>query len=201
MKFEKRSDASSPPSDGGLETAETQEAAPAEAAPAAPVGGNRNKPVLLYLVILFAIALLLILFSFAAQQRSSAETLKELQQQVDALQQLQDVQEQYAAATAENTELQQQIEEMEAAAAEASQRQQALQLLLQLQTYYANLDADKARAVAEQLQSDDLYLLLPTEAETATETDTGESPRALYDRIAAAISDPNFGTTGENEAE
>ena len=76
MKLEKRA-----------QSASEETAAQIPAAPAAENG--RHKPVLLYLVILFAIAFVLILFSFIMHQRSNAEVLKELQSQVETLQELQ----------------------------------------------------------------------------------------------------------------
>ena len=82
MKLEKRA-----------QSASEETAAQIPAAPAAENG--RHKPVLLYLVILFAIAFVLILFSFIMHQRSNAEVLKELQSQVETLQELQQVEEQY----------------------------------------------------------------------------------------------------------
>ena len=97
MKLEKRA-----------QSASGETAAQSPAAPAAESG--KHKPVLLYLVILFAIAFVLILFSFIMHQRSNAEVLKELQSQVDTLQELQQVEERYTAVSEENKALREQVE-------------------------------------------------------------------------------------------
>ena len=80
MKLEKRGEVSA------------EEAAAAEAAQEtvqAEQTAGRKKPVLLYLVILFAIALFLILFAFLAQNRDNAMEMQERQAGEDAARELQ----------------------------------------------------------------------------------------------------------------
>ena len=101
MKLEKRGDVT------------PEEAAAAEEASQKSAG--KQKPVLLYLVILFAIALFLILFSFLVQNHTSAMEMQELQNQADAAQELRI---QYSESQAENESLRQQIESLNSQIAE-----------------------------------------------------------------------------------
>ena len=172
MRLEKRGEVSA------------EEAAAAEAAQEtvqAEQTAGRKKPVLLYLVILFAIALFLILFSFLAQNRVNAMEMQEMQAEVDAARELQV---KYEQSQAENESLRTQLEEANALAAEESRVRQALELVWQLERYYVSGDNEACRAVLEQLRADDLYLALPTESEGESDF---ESPRAAYDRIAAEL--------------
>ena len=88
MKFEKRS--------GGQETP----SAPREE----PSPGK--KPVVIYIMILFVVAFLLMALSFVMHQRSNSEVLGELQNSVSAMQEIQTVQNRLA-------ELQETVEELE----------------------------------------------------------------------------------------
>lgn len=174
MKLEKR---------GKLSAEEAAAAEAAQETAQAEQTAGRKKPVLLYLVILFAIALFLILFSFLVQNRVNAMEMQEMQAEVDAARELQV---KYEQSQAENASLRAQLEEANALAAEESRVRQALELVWQLERYYVSGDNEACRAVLEQLRSDDLYLALPTESEGEGESDF-ESPRAAYDRIAAEL--------------
>ena len=152
------------------------------AAAAAEKSENRQKPVLLYLVILFAIALFLILFSFLVQNHVNAAEMQELQAQADAAQELRV---QYGEAQAENEELRRQIDDLNEQIAAGERAQQAMALLWKLERLYLAGDNDACRAVLAQLQQDELYLALPET--TAAEGDSYETPRAAYERILADL--------------
>ena len=89
--------------------------------------GSRRS-VLIYLVILFAVAFVLLLLSYIMQQRSSEETIDGLKQSVSAMQSAQDAYE-------ENALLKQQLEQLEQQAetdqAERDRLQQQIQDLQQ----------------------------------------------------------------------
>ena len=172
MKLEKRA-----------QSASEETAAQIPAAPAAENG--RHKPVLLYLVILFAIAFVLILFSFIMHQRSNAEVLKELQSQVETLQELQQVEEQYKAVSEENKALREQVDALTKQAEADARTHSALLLVWKLERLYAAGDDEGCLAAIEALQQDDLYLALPNETD---EGEMYETPRAAYDRILEALS-------------
>lgn len=175
MKIEKRG------------TVTPEEAAAAQSAPAAE---GKHKPVVLYLILLFAIAFLLILFSFVMHQRSNAEVLKELQSQVDTLQQLQDVEARYKDTLEKNDTLNEQVSELEQQAAEASKVQQAQSLVWQLEQLYLSGENDACREVLKALKKDELYRSLPTESQygEGEGAKTYESPYAAFDRIDRALS-------------
>ena len=178
MKIEKRG------------TVTPEEAAAAQSAPAAE---GKHKPVLLYLVILFAIAIVLILYSFAMKQHSDAQTIRDLQSQVETLQQLKDVEQQYKDAAKENAALHQQIDDMEQQAAEASKVQQAQSLVWQLEQLYLSGENDACREVLKALKKDELYRSLPTESQygEGEGAKTYESPYAAFDRIDRALNGEN----------
>ena len=181
MKIEKRG------------TVTPEEAAAAQSAPAAE---GKHKPVVLYLVLLFAIAFLLILFSFVMHQRSNAEVLKQLQSQVDTLQQLQDVEARFKDTLEKNDTLNEQVSELEQQAAEASKVQQAQSLVWQLEQLYLSGENDACREVLKALKKDELYRSLPTESQygEGEGAKTYESPYAAFERIDRALN-------GENSAD
>lgn len=166
------------------------EVTPEEAAAAArntTQANGKRKPVLLYLVILFAIAFLLILYSFAMNQHSNAKTIRDLQSQVDTLQQLKDVEKQYNEALEENAALQQQIDDLERQAAVDSRTIQALNLVWKLERLYTGGENEACLQVIEALKQDDLYRALPDTAKIGEDGVAYESPRAAFDRIDEAL--------------
>ena len=183
MKFETRG--------GGAPETPPMEEAPGTAASAN--GKNltgKQKPVFLYLVILFAIAFLLILFSFVMQHRSNAELLRQMQTQADALQELQKIEEKYNDALEEIAGLKETVDDLTEenanvrAQADAHLRgETALTLLWQLNAQYeSGAGKEACQPLLEQLQENDLYQALPASAPAGV-----ESPRAAYDRIAGAL--------------
>ena len=165
------------------------EVTPEEAAAAqntTPQNG-KHKPVLLYLVILFAIAFVLILYSFALHQRSNAQTIRDLQSQVETLQQLQDVEQQYKDAKTENAALQQQIDDLERQAAADARTMQALNLVWQLERLYTGGENEACLQVIEALKEDNLFRALPDTADAGEDGTDYESPRAAFERIDEAL--------------
>ena len=119
MKFEKRSG----------DEAETPSSAPEET----PSTGK--KPVVIYIMILFIVAFLLMALSFLMHQRSNSEVLGELQDSVTAMQEVQatqdallDLQNQLDEAQTTIDALESSAEETDAALAEAQRENQALLL-------------------------------------------------------------------------
>ncbi len=171
MKIEKRDEAA--------ESSAPVSTAPQQNAPT-------HKPVVKYLVILFIIAVALILASFVMNQHSNAKVLQELQGQVETLQQLQNTEAKYHEAMAEIEALNKQIEELTVKNEEAASAQQALELLWQLEHLYADGKNDACHAIIKDLKQDDLYLLLPANAE-GKEDSKYESPAAAFQRIDEAL--------------
>ena len=142
MKFEKRS--------GDAET-------PASAPEEKPSAGK--KPVVIYIMILFIVAFLLMALSFLMHQRSNTEVLGELQNSVSAMQEVQATQEQIialqeeiASLEDENEKLQEQLESETASSGnllaerDTLERQyNAMLTLYQLQQLYAARDYEGCR--------------------------------------------------------
>lgn len=125
MKLEKRS--------GGSPAGPVEENAPKE-----------KKPVVIYIMILFIAAFLLMAWSFASHQGSGIEALGHLQSSVSAMQEVQDLQEQVIALQKELAEAQKAMEALEEAssaqqyAAESLEKQAAaMQRLYILQQQYS----------------------------------------------------------------
>ena len=128
MKFEKRSG----------DEAETPSSAPEET----PSTGK--KPVVIYIMILFIVAFLLMALSFLMHQRSNSEVLGELQDSVTAMQEVQatqdallDLQNQLDEAQTTIDALESSAEETDAALAEAQRENQALLALYTIQQQYS----------------------------------------------------------------
>lgn len=84
--------------------------APAEAS-AAPKKAAGNKPVVIYIMILFIVAFLLMALSFLMHQRSNTEALGQLQNSVTAIQEVQATQEENIALQEQLSDLQRQLDD------------------------------------------------------------------------------------------
>lgn len=149
MKLEKRSDGAPEPSSGQPET---------------PAG---KKPVVIYIMILFIAAFLLMALSFFMHQRSNTEALGELQHSVSAMQEVQvsqekiiELQEEVADLQEKVTDLQAQAEEDAAASEELLQERDTLErqsnallALYQLQQEYAAKDYAACRTLIANLEA------------------------------------------------
>lgn len=157
MKFEKRGD-------GGVPE-QTPDSAPSEQK------NHGNKPVILYIMILFIVAFLLMAGSFIAHQRSNSEALGQLQNSVNAMQEAQSSQDKLIALQDklvknqdQIADLQKQIKEQEEDLSLSKQAQSALMGLYTLQQQYANHDLDACRATVAWMEKEDLPRLLPKES-------------------------------------
>ena len=171
MKFEKRAD-------GGEVTPSSPE--PAE---------TGKKPVIVYILILFLAAFLLMFLSLLAHQRSNSEALGQLQNSMSAMQEIQATQEQVI-------ELQQQLSEQEkelkAAQEETAAKEDsiaqleketdALLALYNLQQEYLAGNLDGCRLTLQEISDEGLADLLP---DTAPEGIT--PPAQRYQELREAI--------------
>ena len=87
--------------------------------PRRPRTNPRRYSVLVYLVILFAVAFLLLLWAYFQQQRANTESTDALKQSASAVQSIQNLIDENAALREENQALKEQMETMETAAEEA----------------------------------------------------------------------------------
>ena len=176
MEFEKRTQGQDSPAPG-------QEASP-------PPAGR--KPVLVYILILFIVAFLLMSLSFFMHQRSNSEALGELQHSVSALQEIQATQDQ-------NVQLQKELDEtagqrddlkdqLAASQEETLQVQKesdALLSLYLLQQQFAAEDFDTCRNTLQHMEDQHLVECLPKKVESGA-----TSPADRYQQIKESVLNP-----------
>ena len=175
MKFEKRDAAGSP-------------------APREEKSSQRgNKPVVVYIMILFIAAFLLMALSFFMHQRSNTEVLGELQNSVTTMQEVQATQEkiidlQDKLAIAED-ELDRANEKLEAYQAEKEAAQKALELenkalraLYALQQQYLTLDVEGCAKTIQEAEAADLPAALPSKSENGI-----TSPAVRWQQLKDAV--------------
>lgn len=138
-----------------------------------------SKPVIIYIMILFIAAFLLMALSFLMHQRSNTEALGDLQNSVSAMQEVQsyqdkviELQEELAAAE-DALEEQEKTSQEALAAKEAELTQQSKVLeamtdLYRLQQAYSNKDYDGCQAIIQQMETSGSVKCLPKEITGAT---------------------------------
>lgn len=159
-----------------------------------PSGGPQDsaggkKPVVVYIIILFLVAFILIAFSFAMHQRSNTKEIGKLQHSVSALQEVQaaqdknmKLQEQLDELQAENEKLQKELTDTTSSADSAAGRADALEALYTLMQQYATADYSGCKATIASMEGAGLDKLLPAE------TDSGvTSPAQRYLQLRQAV--------------
>ena len=171
---------------------EKRSAGAGDAAPApetCPPGGKKNKPVVVYIMILFIVAFLLMALSFLMHQRSNEEVIGTLQSSVTTLQELQKSQDENLRlharledAEKQARELEAQLEELEAAKEAAAEKTDALLSLYLLQQQYAARDYEPCRQTLQAMEDAGQPALLPRES-------SGEivSPAQRYQQLKEAV--------------
>lgn len=96
------------------------------AEPAEENTAKGKKPVVIYIMILFIAAFLLMAWSFASHQRSNTEALGRLQSSVSAMQEVQDLQDQVIALQRELAETQRELTESREALKDLAETQKEL---------------------------------------------------------------------------
>lgn len=179
MKFEKRSDGS-PESVSG-QTPET------------PTG---KKPVVVYIMILFIAAFLLMALSFFMHQRSNTEALGELQHSVNAIQEVQVSQEKIIELQENVDELEEQLADLQAALNEAQEnlenansRLAALTNLYLLDGAYRSEDYDSCQQIIDLMESEGQGDLLTIDSSLTGVAFPSfyNSPHLVYDNIKEAV--------------
>lgn len=183
MKFEKRDAAGTP---GSQEKKTSQ-------------GGN--KPVVVYIMILFIAAFLLMALSFFMHQRSNTEVLGELQNSVSTMQEVQaaqerviDLQDQLAVAEKKledaATELEEYQKEQKAAQEGLQLENQALQALYTLQQQYLTLDVEGCAKTIEDAEAAGLPAALSNKSENGV-TPPAIRWQQLKDAVEAKLASQN----------
>ena len=167
MKFEKRAD-------GG------------DVTPSSETPDTGKKPVIIYILILFLAAFMLMFLSLLAHQRSNSEALGQLQNSVSAIQEIQTSQEQVIDLQKQLSEAQKERDTAEDAAKAKDDSIAALEkendaLLYNLQQEYAAGNLDGCRLTLQEISDQGLAELLP---DTAPDGITAPAQRYLELREA-----------------
>lgn len=173
MKFEKRSS-------GGEQPVQPQQEA--------SQGGR--KPVVVYIMILFIVAFLLMAISLIMHQRSNSEAVGALQNSVSALQEIQaaqdqnlHLQEELDEAKAQISDLQKQLEAAKTVQDSADRSRAALEALYTLQQQYAAGDYAACKATLAAMEEAGDPDLLPTESKS----DGVIAPAQRYQQFKEAL--------------
>lgn len=164
------------------------EGAPEQTPPAEEKTGGR-KPVLVYIMVLFIVAFLLMALSFVMHQRSNSEALGQLKSSVNALQAVQatqdenlQLQKELKEAQDQADQLQKELDDANAAATSAQSQAEALRALYSLQQQYAQQQYDACKTTIQAMEDGGLAEKLPTDG-----ADGVVSPAQRYGQLREAV--------------
>ena len=163
-----------------------------EAEPSSPAEDPKpgRKPVIVYIIVLFIVAFILMAMSFIMHQRSNSEAIGQLTSSVNALQEVQAtqdknirLQEDLENAQDENKTLQKQLEDANGTRDQAQSEASALLSLYTLQQQYSAAAFDVCRQTIQSMEDTGLAASLPTDSGV-----TGIiSPSQRYQQLKEAI--------------
>lgn len=161
--------------------------APEEQPPQETPSGK--KPVVVYIMILFVVAFLLMALSFVMHQQSNSKVLGELQDSVSAMQEIQDTQDRLLEMEQELSDAEDALDqaqtELDQAKEEtlnAQQTQEALLALYQLQQQYSAGDMDGCLETLQRMDDEGLVELLPDDRPEGV-----TSPADRYQQLKEAV--------------
>ena len=164
MKFEKRAD-------GGEVTPASSET---------PETGK--KPVIIYILILFLAAFLLMFLSMLSHQRSNTEALGQLQNSVSAIQEIQATQKRLDKTETERDEAKEELKVISDSISDLEKTSQALLALYNLQQEYLTGNLDGCLLTLQEISDQHLDELLPS-----TNTEGVTPPAQRYQELKEAI--------------
>lgn len=180
----------------GSQPQQTPEQAPQAAPapqPASPGTRGDKKPVVIYIMILFLAAFLLMALSLMMHQRSNTEALGQLQNSVNAMQAVQatqdkiiELQEELSTAREEQESLQEQLEASQEELLEAQKQTDAMLGLYSLQQAYLSQDYSACGEILQSMEDQGLPALLP---DTEGLGDT-TAPADRYQQLKEAVLNP-----------
>ena len=146
-----------------------------------------KKPVVVYIMILFIVAFLLMALSFVMSQRSNREDLGQLHdsviQEIQSTQdQILDLQKQLSVAEEDQAELESQLEEAQKTAEDAQLKADALLALYTLQQQYSAGDYDACRRTLQNMAEQGLQDYLPTDSVSSV-----TSPAQRFEQLNEAV--------------
>ena len=172
------------------ETSNEAENTPVTPSPAAePPKKAAGKPVIVYIMIMFIAAFLLMALSMLMHQRTTSEGIGELQHSFSAMADMQahqekviELQEELSAAAEEKAELEAAIADLEKDVKAEELNAKAMTQLYILQLQFQNGDYDDCRNTIQTMETLELTELLPAQKEY-----TVPSPAETYETIKAAL--------------
>ena len=162
-----------------------------EPTPAAedPKPGTK-KPVIVYIMILFIVAFILMAMSFIMHQRSNSEVIGQLTSSVNALQEVQAtqdknirLQEDLENAQDESKALQKELDDANGSRDQAQGEASALLSLYTLQQQFSASDFDACRQTIQSMEDTGLAASLPTDSGVTSIT----SPAQRYQQLKEAV--------------
>ena len=148
----------------------------------------KSKPVVVYIMILFIVAFLLMALSFLMHQRSNTEALGKLQSSVSAMQEVQaaqdkviQLQEELDDAKDQVDDLEKQLQEQEDAAGKQRKVTDAMLALYTLQQQFSAGNYDACLATMQRMEDEDLIACLPKESAEVT------APAQRYEQLKEAV--------------
>ena len=148
-----------------------------------------KKPVVVYIMILFIVAFLLMALSFVMHQRSNSEDLgrtaglRHAMQEIQSTQdQILDLQKQLSVAEEDQAELESQLEEAQKSAEDAQLKADALLALYTLQQQYSAGDYDACRRTLQNMAEQGLQDYLPTDSVSSV-----TSPAQRFEQLNEAV--------------
>ena len=151
-----------------------------------------KKPVVVYIMVLFIVAFLLMAWSFASHQRSNTEAIGQLQTSVTAMQGMQNrmisLQDELDAAQSKIQELERQAELRDREMKAYDRQYTALSRLYFLERLYRQENLENCRKVIDRMEEDDLAVCL-SENLPLSEQELGltVSPRERYRQLKEAV--------------
>lgn len=172
--------------------------------PVEPEENTGKKPVVLYIMILFIAAFLLMAWSFASHQRSNTEAIGKLQSSVTAMQGVQDrmltLQDELEAAQAQVGELERQAELKDSEMAAYNRQYTALANLYSLERLYRQENLESCRKIIDRMEAEDLVVCL-SDSLPDSERQLGltVSSRERYQQLKEAVEAREAETAAEPE--
>ena len=166
------------------EPVETAAPAETEEKPVPSLPADKQKPVYVYIAILFAAAAMLIVISLLMHRHSNEEVLGQLQSSVNALEALQESQLQNIELQKEVDGLEEQLTALNAQADEAAKTAEALQWLAIIEQQYGMEEYETCFESIEKFKLSGTVDYLPTEN---TLTETAVSPAERFAMLDEAV--------------
>lgn len=151
---------------------------------------EKSKPALLYVIIMFSVALLLLVLSFFMQQRNHGDLLNEINTASMNMQTIVDLELELETMEDSLIDLQEEYDDMKvsydkslADSIASKESLSAMENLLILQTLYLNGNDEEAKILLTEMEAQKTYIFLSAES-TSSDVD---APFTIYEKIKANL--------------